>query len=218
MVVVLLAVLCGCSTVASFTAEKFGQAKRAILVGRLNKACEAQQKLQVALQSAREQFESLVKFEGENGQKQSDRMAAALARCEARAEDVPVRIAEVDRAGQNLFREWKSASEKHPDEMYRRDGGAKRRNTKRDYNQMMAVMRNAESKIEPALSMFRNQVESVQSVVLDPSFYLDNGLNADAKASIQDASTKLAAQVNFLAQNLSDSIAEANLFIQKIAD
>jgi hypothetical protein len=140
MVVVLLAVLCGCSTVASFTAEKFGQAKRAILVGRLNKACEAQQKLQVALQSAREQFESLVKFEGENGQKQSDRMAAALARCEARAEDVPVRIAEVDRAGQNLFREWKSASEKHPDEMYRRDGGAKRRNTKRDYNQMIQIV------------------------------------------------------------------------------
>lgn len=218
VVVALLAGLCGCSTMASFTAEKFGQAKRVLLVRRLVKACEAQQKLQDAFQRALEQFESLVKFEGGNQQKPTDQMSAAMARCEARAKDVPARIAEVDRAGQNLFREWKAASEKHPNEMYRRDRGAKRRNTERDYNQMMAVLRSAESKIEPTLSAFRNQVEAVQAVLLDPAFQLDNGLNERAQISVQDESARLAAQVDFLAQNLSDSIAQADLFIQQIGD
>lgn len=218
LAVAVLAALCGCSTMASFTAEKFGQARRVLLVRRLDQACKAQQQLQEAFQRALAQFESLASFAGGNRQKQTDQMSAALARCEARAKDVPARIAEADRAGQNLFREWKAASEKHPNEMYRRDRGAKRFNAQRDYNQMMAVLRNAESKIEPTLSAFRDQVEAAQAVLLDPAFQLDNGLNEHAQISVQDESARLAAQVDFLIQNLSDSIAQAHLFIQQIGD
>lgn len=214
----LLAVLCGCSTVASFTAEKFGQAKRATLARRLDKACEAQRQLQESFQGAREPFEALVKFAGEDRPQQAERMTAALARCEARAKAVPTRIAAVERAGQDLFRTWKAASEKHPNEMYRRDRGAKRHIAQRDFNRLMAVLRSTESKIESTLSSFRNQVAAVQSVFLDPSFHLDGDLGASAQAALQADSAKLAVQLDYLTQQLSDSIAAANRFIQKIAD
>ncbi len=213
-----LAVLCGCSTVATFTAEKFGQARRATLVRRLNQSCAAQQQLQAALQGAMEQFDSLVKFDGGNRQKQADRMSAALVRCEARATDVRARNDRVDLAADNLFREWKAASEKHPDEMYLRDRGAERHNAKLDFNRMREDLRSTEARIEPTLRGFRRQVTAALSVFLDPSFYLDDDLNADARASLQDESEKLAAQVDFLTQRLSDSIAEATLYIQTLAD
>jgi hypothetical protein len=215
---ILLAVVCGCSTLATFTADKFGQARRATLVRRLNQSCKAQQQLQANLRSTLEQFESLVEFEGGNRQKQANRMSAELARCETRAKDVRARNAEVDRAAENLFREWKAASEKHPEEMYQRDRGAKRRNAHRDFNRMRAVMRAAESKSESTMAIFRNQVETALSVFFDPSFSLGDNLNARAQASLQAESQMLAAQMDFLIQDLSDSIVEAQLYIQNLAD
>ena len=214
----MLAVLCGCSTVASFTMEKFGQARRDTLVRRLDKARVTQLQLKEGLQRAMEQFDSLVKFEGGKQQERSDKMSADLARCEARAKEVGARIDEVDRAANNLFRERKAEAKKHPHESDQLNRGTKLRNTHRYYSQMMEVMRNAESKIEPTLAMFRHQVETVRPVLLDPAFYLDDNLNSGAQASLQGESAKLAAQVDFLIQNLSDSIAEADLFIQKISD
>jgi hypothetical protein len=199
--------LCGCSTMYYNTMEKFGQEKRDILVKRVGKARDAQQETQEVFKDALAQFGSVVKFDGGDLQKQYDKMSAELERCEGRAEAVRLRINDVDRVARDLFREWAAEAKQYQNAAYRRDSEAKLRDTERNYERMLEAMRNAESKIEPVLSVFRDQV-----------LYLKHNLNARALASLQDESAKIEMDVNGLIKDLSAAIAEADRFIQTMVN
>ena len=203
----LLAAAVGCSTMYYGAMEKFGQEKRDILVKRVGKARDAQQETQAVFKDALEQFGAVVKFDGGNLQKQYDKMSAELERCEGRAEDVRARIADVDRVAVDLFREWQAEAKQYQNAAYRRDSEAKLRDTRRNYDRMLGAMRNAESKIEPVLAVFRDQV-----------LYLKHNLNARALASLQDESARIETDVNRLIQDLSAAIAEADRFIQTLGE
>ncbi len=203
----LLMALCGCSTMYYSTMEKFGQEKRDILVSRVDKARDSQQATQEVFQDALKQFGAVVKFDGGDLQKQYDKMSVELARCESRAADVHTRIQDVDKVAQDLFREWAAEAKTYENETYRRDSEAKLRDTKQNYTRMIGAMRNAESKIGPVLSVFRDQV-----------LYLKHNLNARALASLQDESAKVEMDVNRLIQDLSTAIAEADRFIQTMGN
>ncbi len=193
------------STLYYNTMEKFGQEKRDILVKRW--AAATREETQEVFQDALEQFGAVVKFDGGDLQKQYDRMSAELERCEGRAEAVRTRIDDVDKVARDLFREWAAEAKQFQNAAYRRDSEAKLRDTRRNYDQMLGAMRNAESRIEPVLSVFRDQV-----------LYLKHNLNARALASLQDESAKIETDVNQLIRELSAAIAEADRFIQTMAD
>ncbi len=207
MLAAVLAAVCGCSTMYYSTMEKFGQEKRDILVKRVDAARDSQQETQEVFKDALEQFGAVVKFDGGNLQKQYDKMSAELARCEDRAEEVRTRIDDVDRVARDLFREWAAEAKQYQNAEYRRDSEAKLRDTQRNYERMLKAMRNAESKIEPVLSVFRDQV-----------LYLKHNLNAKALASLQDEAAQIETDVNRLIQDLSAAIAEADHFILQMGD
>ena len=207
MLAAVLVAVCGCSTMYYSTMEKFGQEKRDILVKRVDAARDSQQETQEVFKDALEQFGAVVKFDGGNLQKQYDKMSAELERCEDRAEDVRTRIDDVDRVARDLFREWAAEAKQYQNAEYRRDSEAKLRDTQRNYERMLKAMRNAESKIEPVLSVFRDQV-----------LYLKHNLNAKALASLQDEAAQIETDVNRLIQDLSAAIAEADRFIQQMGD
>lgn len=203
----LAAAVGGCSSLYYGTMEKFGQEKRDILVKRVGKARDAQQDTQTVFKDALEQFGATVKFEGGDLQKQYDKLSAELARCEGRAADVHARIGDVDRVARDLFREWAAETKQYQNAQYRRDSEAKLRDTQRNCDRMLGAMRNAESKIEPVLSVFRDQV-----------LYLKHNLNAKALASLQDESARIEMDVNALLKDLSAAIAEADQFIHTMVD
>ena len=202
-----VAALCGCSTMYYSTLEQFGQEKRDILVKRVGKANEAQKETQEVFKDALEQFGAVVKYDGGNLQKQYDKMSAELERCEGRAADVHTRINDVDQVARDLFREWKAEARQYQNAEYRRDSETKLRDTQRNYERMLSAMRNAESKIEPVLAVFRDQV-----------LFLKHNLNARALAALQDESARIETDVNRLIQDLSAAIAEADRFIQTLGN
>ena len=205
----LLAVaFCGCATVNYTMQEKLlGREKRDILVKRVGKARDAQQETQAVFKDALEQFGSVVKYDGGDLQRQYAKLSAELERCEGRAEAVRTRIDDVDRVARDLFREWAAEARQFQNPEYRRDSEAKLRETQRSYEQMFAAMRNAQAKIEPVLSVFRDQV-----------LYLKHNLNARALAALHDESARIETDVGQLIQELSAAIAEADRFIQGMAD
>lgn len=208
MTAALLAALCGCTSLNYKMQEKFlGNEKRDILVSRVGKANDAQKETQEVFKDALEQFNSVVQFDGGNLQKQYDKMSAQLERCEGRAEAVHTRIADVDRVARDLFREWAAEAKQFKNAEFRRDSEAKLRETQRNYERMLGAMRNAEEKIEPVLSVFRDQV-----------LYLKHNLNAKALASLQDETARIEMDVNGLIKDLSAAIAEADRFIQSMGD
>ena len=204
----LLAVAFGCASINYSLQKKIlGREKRDILVKRVGKARDAQQDTQEVFQSALDQFGSVVTFDGGDLQKQYDKLSAELERCEGRAADVHARIADVDRVARDLFREWADEAKQFQNPQYRRDSEAKLRETQRSCERMLDAMRAAESKIEPVLTVFRDQV-----------LYLKHNLNAKALASLQDESVRIETDVNALLRDLSAAIAEADRFIQTMAD
>ena len=207
MLAAMLAAAVGCSTMYYGAMEKFGQEKRDILVKRVDAARDSQQETQEVFKDALEQFGAVVKFDGGNLQKQYDKMSAELDRCEGRAADVRTRIADVDQVAVDLFREWQAEAKQYQNAAYRRDSEAKLRDTRRNYDRMLGAMRNAESKIEPVLAVFRDQV-----------LYLKHNLNARALASLQDESARIETDVNRLIQDLAAAIAEADRFIQTLGE
>ena len=204
----LLAVAFGCASINYSLQKKIlGREKRDILVKRVGSARDAQQETQEVFKDALDQFGSVVKFDGGDLQKQYDRMSSELARCEGRAADVGARIGDVERVARDLFREWEGEAKQYQNAAYRRDSEAKLRDTQRSCERMLGAMRTAESKIEPVLSVFRDQV-----------LYLKHNLNARALASLQDESARIETDVNRLIQDLSAAIAEADRFIQALGE
>ncbi len=187
------------------TMEKFGVEKRDILVNRVDDARDAQADTQETFKNALEQFASVVDYDGGDLQKQYDKMSSQLERCEKRAKEVTERINSVEKVAEDLFKEWAKESKLYSNQTYRLESEKKLVETKKAYSQMIAAMRNAESKIEPVLVVFRDQ-----------TLYLKHNLNAKAVAALQGESAKVAADVNALIKELSDAIAEADRFISSM--
>ena len=202
---IVAAVLGGCSTMYYGTMEKFGVEKRDILVNRVDDARDAQADTQETFKNALEQFASVVDYDGGDLQKQYDKMSSQLERCEKRAKEVTERINSVEKVAEDLFKEWAKEPKLYSNQTYRLESEKKLVETKKAYSQMIAAMRNAESKIEPVLVVFRDQ-----------TLYLKHNLNAKAVAALQGESAKVAADVNALIKELSDAIAEADRFISSM--
>ena len=184
----------------------FGKEKRDLLVDGVRKARDAQQETQAVFKDALEQFASVVQFDGGDLQKEYDRLSKELSRCEGRAEGVGSRIDEVERVAKDLFKEWERETKQYQNATYRRDSERKLRETRAACGRMVEAMRAAERRIEPVLSVFRDQV-----------LYLKHNLNARALASLQTESAKIESDVSALVDDLSAAIAEADRFIAEFA-
>ena len=183
-----------------------GKEKRDLLVADVLKARDAQQDTQEVFKNALEQFSAVVKFDGGDLQKEYDRLSKELARCEGRADAVGSRIDEVERVAKDLFKEWEGETKQYKNEVYRKDSERKLRETRASCKRMVEAMRAAEKRIDPVLSVFRDQV-----------LYLKHNLNARALSSLQSESAKVESDVSALVDDLSAAIEEANRFIDGIA-
>jgi hypothetical protein len=86
----------GCSSTYYRTLEKFGYAKRELLVDRVEKARDAQAEAKEQFTSALERFQAVVGTDGGDLQRKYDAMSADFKRSEARAKEVHERIDAVE--------------------------------------------------------------------------------------------------------------------------
>jgi hypothetical protein len=179
-----------------------GKEKRDLLVADVRKARDAQRDTQKVFKDALEQFSAVVKFDGGDLQKEYERLSKELSRCEGRADAVKSRIDEVECVAKDLFKEWERETKQYQNDAYRRDSERKLRDTRASCKRMIEAMRAAEKRIEPVLSVFRDQV-----------LYLKHNLNARALAALQSESAKVETDVSALVDDLSAAIEEADKFI-----
>jgi hypothetical protein len=195
----------GCDTAYYKTMETFGQHKRDILVDRVADARDAQNEAKDQFVSALEQFSSVVNFEGGNLEAKYNTLKREYDRSQARAEAVRERIGAVKDVSEDLFDEWEDELDEYSSETLRRSSEQTLRQTQRRYAQMIGAMEQAESKIEPVLSAFGDQV-----------LFLKHNLNARAVASLQDELLSVESEIAALVKEMERSINEANAFIQEM--
>lgn len=199
-----LAVLLGsCSSSYYGAMEKFGIAKREILVDRVEKTRDAQNEAKVQFASALDHFLAVTKADGGELQSKYDALNRELNRSESRAKEVRDRIASVEDVAEALFREWKQELKQYANASLRRESERELDLTRRRYEELIQVMRRAADRMDPVLSTFRDQV-----------LYLKHNLNARALASLSTTHRELEADISRLVADMEASIRDAEDFIK----
>ncbi len=200
-----LGLLAGCSSAYYNTMEKLGVHKRDIMVDRVGEARDAQEATKEQFQSALEQFSQVVEVKGGDLEQKYTVLNDQYKQCKAEADNVHKRIGAVESVSAALFREWEAELDQYTSAALRRDSESKLAATRRQYEQLITAMKRAESKIQPVLSVFNDQV-----------LYLKHNLNAQAIAALQGELVSLEENVDRLVREMEVSIREADQFISRL--
>ena len=197
----------GCQKAYYNTMEKFGVHKRDIMVDRVEEARDSQEDAKEQFQSALEQFTTVLNYKGGKLEDKYKTLQAEYDKSEAKANDVTKRIDAVEDVSEALFDEWEEELSQYSNASLRRDSERKMVQTRRQYEQLIKAMRKAETKIDPVLSAFKDQV-----------LYLKHNLNAQAIASLQSELVAVESDIADLVKEMEKSIGEANSFIKTMLD
>lgn len=194
--------LSGCSTMYYGAMEKMGVHKRDIMVDRVKGARDTQNQAKRQFLTAMEQFRSVVNVQGGDLEKEYNKLNATLQKSESAATDVRNRIKSVEDVSVALFSEWRSEIKQYSSESLRNASQQKYDATKRKYEELIAAMKRAESKLDPALVPLRDQV-----------LFMKHNLNARAIAGLSDELVTVQSNVDKLIRDMEISIAQADAFI-----
>jgi len=195
----------GCRSMEIGMKEKFGIPKRDQMVKEVTKARDAQNEAKEQFASALEQFSAVVNYSGGELEEQYKTLNAEFERSKSKAAAVSKRIQDVRNVSEALFEEWEDELDLYTSESLRASSEAKLKETQVRYTKMMLAMEKAESKIQPVLAAFQDQV-----------LFIKHNLNAQAVASLQDELVSVENEISILIAEMERSINEANVFIEEM--
>lgn len=199
-------VLSGCTSAGIAMREQLGIRKSEQLVDRVEDARDSQNAAKEQFQSALDEFMSVTNQTGKGGslEAQYKKLQSEYDRCESRAKTVRSRIETVEVVADKLFREWQAELGQYQDANLRSLSERQLNDSKARYAQMLAAMKNAESRMGPVLTKFKDNV-----------LFLKHNLNAQAIAGLQGTVVQIQGDVAGLVRDMEAAIAEANRFIEQ---
>lgn len=198
-----LLLLLGCQSAYYKSMEQLGYHKREILVDRVEEVRDTQIEAKEQFETALERFSSVVHFEGGNLEALYEKLNNEYEASKAKAEALHNHIASVENVANALFEEWENELEQYSDPSLQRTSAQKLAQTRSHYEKLIRAMRRAETKIEPVLTSFHDQV-----------LFLKHNLNAQAIAALQGELNMIETDVNRLVKEMEAAINEANAFIE----
>jgi hypothetical protein len=204
MVFLSLTVL-GCQSVYYDTMEKMGYHKRDLMVSDVEKARDAQQEAKEQFKSALERFTTVLNVKGGELQDKYDTLNAEYEKSEAKAQAVRDRIASVEDVSAALFKEWEAELKEYSSASLRQNSQKKLTQTRTQYAQLIKAMKRAETKMDPVLTKFKDQV-----------LFLKHNLNAQAIASLKSELVSVEGNIASLIKEMEASIKEADSFISSM--
>jgi hypothetical protein len=194
-----------CQKVYFRAVESAGHHKRDILVGRVENARDSLEEAKEQFQSALDKFSSLTDFHGGELEDMYRQIKVEFDYSKAKALAVKDRIAAVQDVAEALFAEWEEELELYTSRSLRSSSRQKLKLTQQHYGQLISAMRRTESKMEPVLSVFQDQV-----------LFLKHNLNAKAVASLEHELAAMTAGVAGLITAMERSINRANDFVYSL--
>lgn len=169
--VLLAAPLAGCSSATIWAREAvLGEEKREQLVSNVEKAREEQQEAKETFATALDELLAISSGSGARDtlEAQYRTIEASYDKSETKAKAVNDRIKTIDRVAGKLFNEWESELDDYESDSLRGQSEVQLAATKQKYEQLIAAMRRAASRMDPVLSAFKDQ-----------TLFLKHNINAD---------------------------------------
>lgn len=182
--------------------ESVGHHKRDILIGRVEHARDTLEEAKIQFQNALERFTALTHHDGGELEDVYHQLKIEFDYSTAKALAVKDRIDAVQDVAEALFAEWEGELEQYSNRNLRSSSRQKLKETQQHYGQLITAMRRAETKIEPVLRVFQDQV-----------LYLKHNLNAQAIVSLEGELMNMTSNVAGLIVAMERSIGRANDFV-----
>ncbi|GAB3473874.1 DUF2959 domain-containing protein [Azotobacter salinestris] len=200
-----LLALGGCQSAYYSMMEKAGVHKRDILADRVEAARDSQQAAKEQFKDALERYRSVVQVQGGDLEARYTALEREYRASEASAKAVRQRIAAVEDVAGALFTEWESELDQYKNATLRRASARELERTRKEYKALLSRMQAAEKRIEPVLSVLRDQV-----------LFLKHNLNARAIGALQGEYRSLQGNVDQLLRDMQRSIDEADSFVRRL--
>ncbi|EWC42036.1 DUF2959 domain-containing protein [Stutzerimonas stutzeri] len=200
-----LLVLAGCQSAYYSAMEKAGIHKRDILVDRVEDGRDSQQEAKQQFKDALERYRSVVEVGGGDLEKRYDALSREYEDSVASARDVRVRIEEIEDVADALFEEWDSELKQYSNASLKAASAKELARTRAEYRTLIQRMKAAEQRIEPVLSVLRDQV-----------LFLKHNLNARAISALHGEYRTLQGNVDQLMAEMQRAIDEADTFVRRL--
>ncbi|MGH7132341.1 MAG: DUF2959 domain-containing protein [Phycisphaerales bacterium] len=205
LVLISCTVLPACSGTMVDMKEAFGYAKREQLVDRVEDARDSQAAAKKQFDSALSEFLAVTQVSGGDLEAKYKKLNSAYEASVSKAATVTDRIKSVETVADKLFAEWQTELNQYSSSQLRAASERQLTDTRAQYQRLLGVMNNAESKMAPVLAAFKDQV-----------LFLKHNLNARAIASLQGTADQINADVQRLIREMQASIDEADAFITQM--
>lgn len=182
-----------------------GSHKRDFLVARVEDARGSLEETRDQFQTTLEKFSALVEFDGGGLLLYYKQLKREFDLSEQKAQAVRDHIDAIEDLAIALFQEWEQELEQYTNRSLRGKSRQKLKRTQRHYKTLMTAMHRAESKIDPVLNAFRDQV-----------LYLKHNLNAQAIAALQHELVHVTMDIAGMIEVMDKSIAQAEQFMRTL--
>ncbi len=201
----LMAAGSGCKSAYYGFWSKLGYEKRDILVGKVEDARKEQEGAKEEFKTTLDRFTEVTHYEGGELEAKYKKLSSAYDDCESRAKGVHKSIADVESVAGDLFGEWEKEIGEYDSAELKKSSEQKLQETKDRYRTLVTAMKKSESRMQPVLTAFKDQV-----------LFLKHNLNASALASLQETAAGIDADVTQLVKDMEASIDEANAFVEQM--
>lgn len=201
----LLLTITGCQTAYYDALEKVGIPKRELMIKRIESTQEAQQDVQEQFQSALDQFQSIVVFNGGNLEELYKKLNREYEDSVSAADKVNSRIQSIQHVSEALFDEWQEELNLYSSASLRSASARKLNETKRQYQRMITSMEKSAERMQPVLDVFQDQV-----------LFLKHNLNAQAISSLKGEFAGVKREIDQLITQMERSIAESQRFVEQL--
>ncbi len=205
LLILFFVLLSACSSMYYSGLESMGIPKRELMVHRVEKARDTQEETKEQFKTALEQFTAITNFDGGDLETVYNQLNDEYEASVDQAEKVAKRITDIEDVSEALFEEWNEEIEEYSSASLKRSSKKQLASTQRQYKKLITAMKRAESKLEPVLTVFKDQV-----------LYLKHNLNARAISALKNELDGIQSDVSALIVSMEQSIDEANEFINSM--
>ena len=187
--------------------ESIGEHKREIVVYQVEQACVSLQETRDEFEDALERFKNLVYINESGLEHKYNLLNRQYQFCRSKSDAVSNRIRAVQEVSEALFVEWEGELNEYTNRALRNSSKQQLKAARQNYTRLIKAMQRAESRIQPVLAAFKDQV-----------LYLKHNLNARAIAALQHEFIEISIDITQLIQAMEQTIAEASMFVSTLVD
>jgi hypothetical protein len=187
--------------------ESIGEHKREIVVYQVEQACVSLQETRDEFEDALERFKNLVCVNESGLEHKYNLLNRQYQFCRTKSDAVSNRVRAIEEVSEALFVEWEIELNEYTNRALRNNSKQQLKVARQNYARLIKAMQRAESKIQPVLAAFKDQV-----------LYLKHNLNARAIAALQHEFIEISIDISQLIQAMEQTIAEASLFVSVLID